>query len=185
MESESRPGAGLGLESGLVRVLAYNPEWPVMFADEADRLVRALQREGVALVLEHSGSTAVRGLDAKPILDMIAGRAAESDRERIISAIQSAGYDYRGEQEIPGRDFFRRGSPRQYHLHLTVVGSTFWHEHRAFRDILRAHPDVAARYASLKHDLAARFPSDREAYTEGKSGFVRSVLERYGSHGTA
>jgi GrpB-like predicted nucleotidyltransferase (UPF0157 family) len=166
----------LGLESGAVRVVSYNPAWPRLFEAESRRLATELMGCGIALQIEHSGSTSVPGLAAKPVLDMLAGRTADSDRTAIIDAISNAGYSYRGEQGIPGRDFFRRGSPRQYHLHLTIVGSTFWSEHRAFRDYLRSHPDAARAYAELKQRLAERYPRDREAYTNGKTDFIRSVI---------
>jgi GrpB-like predicted nucleotidyltransferase (UPF0157 family) len=91
-------------------------------------------------------------------------------------AIEEAGYTYRGEQGIPGRDFFRRGDPRSYHVHLTTVGSQFWAEHLHFRDYLRVHPERAAQYCNVKEALAQQFPRDREAYSEGKTGFVIETL---------
>jgi GrpB-like predicted nucleotidyltransferase (UPF0157 family) len=166
----------LGLESGAVRVVPYDPSWPGLYTAEAVRVAHVLSQYNVSLVLEHTGSTSVPGLAAKPIVDILAGRLPDEPREAVIEALQSAGYTYRGEQGIPGRDFFRRGNPRQYHLHLTQVRSTFWLDHLAFRDYLRSHPDVAARYAALKLDLASLHPRDREAYIEGKTEFVHSVL---------
>jgi GrpB-like predicted nucleotidyltransferase (UPF0157 family) len=121
---------------------------------------------------------------AKPVLDILAGRNPEDSRERIIDALVSADYIYRGEQDIPGRDFFRRGEPRQYHIHLTTIDSSFWRDHRTFRDYLRSHPAAAAEYSTLKLDLAARHPRDREASIEGKSAFVNDILNRArGVHG--
>ena len=166
----------LGLESGIVRVVPYDPVWPDLYTAEAIRLLAELSRHGVTLLLEHTGSSAVPGLASKPILDILAGRNSDDAREAIIEAVQAAGYSYRGEQEIPGRDFFRRGNPRQYHIHLTRVGSQFWLDHRTFRDYLRSHSDAAARYAALKLKLAATYPYDREAYIEGKTEFVHSIL---------
>ncbi len=166
----------LGLESGVVRVVSYDPSWPALFAAEAERLAAVLAGRGVVVVLEHTGSTAVPGLAAKPVLDILGGLAREADRPAAIEAFTSAGYLHRGEQGIPGRDFFRRGDPRRYHLHLALIGDAFWHDHRAFRDHLRAHPEVADAYARLKHELAARFPRDRPAYIEGKTAFVRAVV---------
>ena len=116
------------------------------------------------------------GLAAKPILDILAGRYEEESREPTIAALQAAGYIYRGEQGISGRDFFRRGDPRQYHLHLTTVGSQFWWDHLAFRNSLRGKPRAAAEYAALKIALAERYPRDREAYIEGKTAFVEAIL---------
>ena len=83
---------------------------------------------------------------------------------------------HRGEQGIPGREFFRRGNPRAYHLHLTAIDSTFWRDHLAFRDRLRADNSLRDAYAALKRDLAARFPRDREAYIEAKGPFVSDVV---------
>jgi GrpB-like predicted nucleotidyltransferase (UPF0157 family) len=168
--------AELGLESGRVRVVAYDTSWPALYAAEAARLVPFPASVGVRLALEHTGSTSVPGLGAKPIIDILAGIEHEEDRGSAISAIQRAGYVHRGEQEIPGRDFFRRGDPRQYHVHLTRIGSTFWRDHLAFRDWLRTHPDVAAAYMALKTQLARQYPTDREAYIRGKTAFVESVL---------
>lgn len=170
--------AAIGLPSGTVVVAPYDDRWPGLYAAEARRIGEVLEAHGIELRLEHTGSTAVPGLDAKPIIDILAGRSASSERDAVIRAIESAGYTYRGEQGIPGRDFFSRGDPRSYHLHLTTMDSDFWRAHRGFRDFLRAHPDVAAQYARLKHELAARFPRDREAYIEGKAAFVRGVVER-------
>jgi GrpB-like predicted nucleotidyltransferase (UPF0157 family) len=154
----------------------YDPAWRDLYAAEVARLSPILLSHGVALVLEHTGSTAVPGLAAKPVLDILAGRRDDSDRAPAIAALEAAGYLYRGEQGIAGRDFFRRGEPRQYHIHLVAVGSPFWNDHRTFRDYLHAHPDAAADYAKLKGELATRFPEDREAYNDGKTAFVESIL---------
>jgi GrpB-like predicted nucleotidyltransferase (UPF0157 family) len=170
--------AKLGLESGTVRVVPYDSEWPALYAAEIARIDPFLASHGVVLHLEHSGSTSVPGLGAKPIIDILAGRASDTEREKAVAALVAAGYTYRGEQGISGRDFFRRGDPRQYHLHLTAVGSAFWHDHRAFRDFLRASPAAAAEYAALKSELAARFPFDRESYINGKTAFVQRILDQ-------
>ena len=178
----------LGLASGTVRVVPYDAAWPRLYAEEVSRLLPFLDREGVTLVFEHTGSTSIPGMAAKPILDILAGRATDEEREPAIRALEAAGYVYRGEQEIPGRDFFRRGDPRRYHIHLAAVGSDFWRDHRAFRDYLRAHAGAAAEYAALKRDLAAKHPLDREAYIEGKTAFVKRILAlalRDGSRSTA
>jgi GrpB-like predicted nucleotidyltransferase (UPF0157 family) len=166
----------LGLESGVVRVVPYDPAWPSLYEKEVARIMPILKARGVSLVLEHTGSTAVPGLAAKPILDLLGGRRPDHDRQVAIDALEEAGYVYRGEQGIVGRDFFRRGDPRQYHLHLTEIDSDFWRDHRAFRDHLSTHPDALAAYAALKLELATRYPRDREAYIEGKTEFVAKIL---------
>ena len=164
----------LGLESGTVRVVPYDPEWPKLFQAESARLAVALGPLEVRL--EHAGSTAVPGLLAKPVLDILAGYTDEAQRAPLVSALQRAGYEHRGPQGIPEREFFRRGEPRSYHVHLTQVGSLFWQGHLAFRDRLREDPGLRDAYAALKARLAAEHPRDREAYIDGKTDFVRGVL---------
>lgn len=163
----------LGLESGVVRVVPYDDRWPVLFADEAVRILAAC---ALPLRLEHVGSTSVPGLDAKPVLDILAGHPAEVSPLDYVPLLGRAGYEHRGDAGIPDHQFFRRGQPRAYHIHLVVADGSLWRDYIGFRDLLRADPDVAHRYARLKLDLAARFPRDRAAYIEGKSSFVRALI---------
>ena len=166
----------LGLESKTVRVVPYDSEWAAMYQAEAARLRTFLDAARVDIALEHTGSTAVEGLAAKPIIDILGGLHSGEARASVIDALMSAGYVHRGEQGIPGREFFRRGEPRQYHLHLVLIGSDFWRDHRDFRDYLRIHRDERDAYAALKAELAQRYPKDREAYTDGKAEFVQRVI---------
>lgn len=164
----------LGLESGTVRVVPYDAAWPRLFSEEADR-IRGVVGE-LPLTLEHTGSTAVPGLAAKPILDVLGGHPPDADLPSYIAAIERAGYVYRGEQGIPGRHFFRRGDPRSYHLHLAVRDGSFWRDHLTFRDALRGDSLLRDEYAALKLSLAKEYPRDREAYIAAKTMFVRAVL---------
>src|ERR1043166_1250412 len=109
--------SSLGLASGTVRVVAYDPEWPRLFEAEALRLRDAASLSEI--LFEHTGSTSVPGLAAKPVLDILAGGPATEPLDRYIAGLVDAGYVHRGEQGIPGREFFRRGDPRAYHIHLT------------------------------------------------------------------
>lgn len=171
----------LGLESGTVRVVPYDASWPRLFALEAERLHRHFDERNLAIVIEHTGSTAVPGLAAKPILDILAGYAESASRETYIAALVEAGYVFRGEQGIPGRDFFRKGDPRAYHVHLTTIDSKFWRDHLTFRNALRAEQSLRDAYGALKAALADQFPRDRESYIEGKGSFVEEVIGRFRS----
>jgi GrpB-like predicted nucleotidyltransferase (UPF0157 family) len=166
----------LGLESGTVRVVPYDSTWPTLFEAEAGELRQRFEGAGLPLVFEHTGSTAVPGLAAKPILDILAGYPAGAVVAAYIGVLTEAGYTHRGEQEIPGREFFRRGNPRAYHVHLTAIESGFWRDHLTFRDRLRSDDALRDAYAALKCDLAARFPRDRDAYIAAKTSFVNDVL---------
>ena len=169
--------AALGLPSGVVVVVPYDPAWPALFAAEAARIRSAL---GAALpaAIEHVGSTAVPGLAAKPVLDLLVGYPPGAPVAPYVAALVRAGYVHRGEQGIPGREFFRLGAVRTHHVHMAVQDGAFWREHLAFRDALRAEPARRDAYAALKRELARRFPHDRERYTDGKTAFVREVVAR-------
>ena len=174
----------LGLESGTVRVVPHDPAWAALFAAEVARLRAALAPD-LPLTLEHMGSTAVPGLAAKPILDLLGGYPPGAAVDPYIAALGEAGYVHRGERGIPGREFFRRGEPRAYHLHLVTEGGTIWREQLAFRDALRRQPALRDAYAALKLELARRFPRDRESYIDGKGAFVRQVVDQALDHGGA
>jgi GrpB-like predicted nucleotidyltransferase (UPF0157 family) len=163
-----------------IRIVDYDPAWPDAFSREAARLLGLFER-GVARI-EHIGSTAVPGLGAKPIIDLMLGARELSDIEAVIPAIESLGYEYvpRHEAEMPERRFFRKEKRgrRTHHLHAVEFDGAFWRDHLLFRDFLRSHADVARAYCELKVDLAGRFFSDREAYMDGKDPFIKRVLER-------
>lgn len=161
-----------------VVIVPYDPGWPRRFERERDLLGTVFGESGAAI--EHVGSTAVPGLGAKPVIDIMVGLPALTVAEGRLAALEAAGYEYvpRYEDQFPDRRYFRkpRSGPRAYHLHCVVEGSDFWVRQLAFRDYLRAHPDVAAAYYELKCDLAARF--GKADYTDAKGPFIEGVLAR-------
>jgi GrpB-like predicted nucleotidyltransferase (UPF0157 family) len=168
-----------------VEIVPYDPAWPAQFAMEADRLRAALDAE-LIVGIEHFGSTAVSGLAAKPIIDiLIAVRSLAHDKATIIEPIIALGYVYWSENPKTDRMFFVKGMPpygerRTHHIHITEPDGEMWQHRLAFRDYLRANPDEADRYEALKRDLAATFPADREAYTVAKSDYVEAIYRRLG-----
>jgi GrpB-like predicted nucleotidyltransferase (UPF0157 family) len=168
--------APLGLESGVVRLVQYDERWPVLFATEASR-IRAACR-GLPIALEHVGSTAIPGICAKPVLDILAGQPSSLSSVSYVQSFQRAGYEHRGDRGIAGHEFFRRGQPRAYHIHLVEEGGTLWRQYLAFRDRLRSDAAAARGYDALKRQLARDYPRDRESYISGKAGFVREILSR-------
>jgi GrpB-like predicted nucleotidyltransferase (UPF0157 family) len=173
-DSEASIVEALGLESDIVRLAEYDTRWPALFTAEQQRIREACG--DLPLRLEHIGGTSIPGMCAKPILDIAAGRRREIPPHRYIAALQQAGYEHRGERGVPGREYFRRGQPRAYHLHLVEEDGQLWLEYLAFRDYLRSHPDAARHFAECKRDLAARFPRDRDAYLQAKSAHVQEIL---------
>ena len=164
----------LGLESGVVRLVEYDTRWPALFAAEQQRIrdhCGALE-----LRLEHIGGTSIPGMCAKPILDIAAGLPRDASIVDYVAALANAGYEHRGERNVPGRQFFCRGEPRAYHLHLVEEGGPLWRDYVAFRDHLRSDAEAARQFAAFKRVLAARFTRDREAYMRAKSLDVQAIL---------
>jgi GrpB-like predicted nucleotidyltransferase (UPF0157 family) len=159
-----------------IRLVAYDQAWPARFEAERALLEKAIG-EWIAGGIHHIGSTAVPGLEAKPVIDIMAGVAdLESSRTCFepLSRLDYVYFPYLPEE----RHWFCKPDPlaRTHHLHLVPAGSPRFRAHLAFRDRLRAEPRLAREYAALKRELAARFEHDREAYTSGKDDFVRRAL---------
>jgi GrpB-like predicted nucleotidyltransferase (UPF0157 family) len=168
-----------------IELVAYDPAWPARFAAEADVLRATLGPEAITDIA-HFGSTAVPGLAAKPIIDILlmtpdfaAARAAFPDK------LAPLGYVFWRDDPNPERLYFVKGLPpfgakRTHHLHVIPPDSPKWDQVRFARH-LAADPETAAAYGALKADLAARYRDDREAYTEGKTAFIAAVMARLGA----
>lgn len=159
-----------------VYVVPYDASWPARFAEERTALARVLSL-WLAGPIEHIGSTAVPGLAAKPVIDIMAAVASLDASRPALAALAALRYVY-----FPYRAEIMHwlckpsDEVRTHHLHLVPFGSALWHERLRFRDRLRSDGRVAAEYAALKLALAARYEFDREAYTDAKEPFVRRVL---------
>ena len=162
-----------------IRIAAHDPAWVQSFERERGLIAEAI---GTWLTgpIEHIGSTAVPGLAAKPVVDIMAAvRGLEESRPAIkaLRALQYCYFPYRPD----AMHWFCKPGPgaRTHHLHLVPFGSALWIERLAFRDVLRANPGIAAEYAELKAKLAVRFRNDREAYTDVKAPFIARVLREH------
>lgn len=161
-----------------VRLVASAPHWPEAYATLCVELLAVFGTGEIAI--EHIGSTAVPGLLAKPVLDLMLGAPTLAAIEARIPALTAIGYQYvdRHEHELPQRRYFARqpAGTERIHLHGLVRGDRLWREHLAFRDALRANAELRARYAALKAELVAR-GLDKAAYTAAKAPFIRTVLD--------
>jgi GrpB-like predicted nucleotidyltransferase (UPF0157 family) len=155
-----------------IEIVDYDPSWPGLFEAEAAPLAEAL---GARLVggIHHVGSTAVPGLGAKPIIDILAGVRDLTEAHECIPLVKPLQYSYAPYREDE-MAWFCKPNPdaRTHHLHLVPVRSARYRAELAFRDRLRADGAAAAEYESLKRELAARYAGDREAYTEAKAAFI-------------
>jgi GrpB-like predicted nucleotidyltransferase (UPF0157 family) len=156
-------------------VADYDNAWPTLF-EEISRPIRHVVGE-LGAVVEHVGSTAVPGLAAKPVVDIDVVVTSGSDVPLAIERLRALGYVYQGNKGITGREAFMwpPGAP-PHHLYVVVSRTRPHADHVQIRDYLRRHADVAAEYAALKKDLAARYRGDRLGYTEAKTNFVADVL---------
>jgi GrpB-like predicted nucleotidyltransferase (UPF0157 family) len=164
-----------------IRVLAYDPEWPVRF-DRERRLLVPLLAPWLCGGVHHIGSTAVPGLAAKPIIDMMAGVRDLAGSRPAIAVLAGHGYVHAPHRR-EAHWFYKSPSSRRedstHALHLTEPGSDLWRERLAFRDALRADPALRAEYQALKLDLAG-VHEDLAAYTADKRAFVARVLATAG-----
>ena len=165
-----------------VEIVDYDPRWPILFDEEAERL-RATLDPSLIVGLEHFGSTAIPGLSAKPIIDiLIAVRSLADAQANFVEPLRNLDYVYWAENPRKDRLFFVKGMPpfgsrRSHHVHVTEPHGEMW-QRLAFRDYLRAHPEEAAIYEQLKRRLATEHKRDREAYTDAKSAYVESVMRK-------
>jgi len=171
--------ANLGLKANLNLLVAYDPLWPAAFEDEKLRLVEALGP--VVKGIEHYGSTAVPGLCAKPILDIMVGISSLSEWEECRPALEALGYDYAEGAGVPGHYIFGRGRDRTERTHLVHVveyQGESWRGSLAFRDALRSDAGLRESYAQEKERAAAAAPGSRAAYNLRKGPFIARSIER-------
>lgn len=167
-----------------IEIVEYDPRWPALFAEEAVRLRAALDPD-LVVGLEHFGSTAIPGMAAKPIIDiLIAVRSLAEARATFIEPLEELDYVFWADNPKPDRLFFVKGMPpygerRTHHVHVVEPTAEPW-QRLGFRDYLRTHPAEAKRYAALKRKLANDHRSDREAYTDAKAAFVAGIMAKVG-----
>ena len=160
----------------LIEISDYDPAWPGHFAAEKDSILSRLK--GFDAEIAHVGSTAVPGLAAKPTIDLMIGVGELRLTAEQIEAMTDMGYAYLGEYGIPGRHFFRKGTPPTHHVHWVRRDADFWQKQVVFRDYLRANPSEFGEYEAVKKDLAAKFQHDRAAYTSGKTACIKALLKK-------
>ena len=169
--------ATLGLKHGMNLLVDYDPRWPAAYAAEKERILAALG--SLVVAIEHYGSTSIRGLRAKPIIDILVGIPTQAEWIACKAPLEALGYDYAEHAGVPDHFIFGRGRDRSERTHLVHVveyGSTTWRDSLAFRAALRADPMLAAQYQAIKEEAIAQAPQGRSAYTDLKGPFVAAVV---------
>jgi GrpB-like predicted nucleotidyltransferase (UPF0157 family) len=166
-----------------VQVRPYDPQWPVRFERERRLLQQAIGGFVIGGI-HHVGSTAVSGLAAKPIIDILVGISSLDSARACIGLLAPLGYLYAPYRATEMYWFCKpHPSRRTHHLHLVPVASARYRDELRFRDYLRSHSRACTEYARLKHSLAEQFRWDRDAYTQAKTAFVEDILRRAGGTG--
>jgi GrpB-like predicted nucleotidyltransferase (UPF0157 family) len=169
-----------------VRVVPYDPRWPELYMLECEHLQSCLPRDLVRRI-EHFGSTAVPGLAAKPIVDILVEVTdLGQTRERIVPILEAQGYDYcwrptSGDDGPPFYAWFIKRDEqgiRTHHIYMVEANFTEHWDRLLFRDFLIENPQVAREYQELKLKLADEHPGDRIAYTEAKTAFIRGITSQ-------
>ena len=166
-----------------IQVVEHQLSWAATFELEAIALSRVFGDSVIAI--HHIGSTSVRGLSAKPIVDMLVVLRETSTIDRFDSGMEGLGYRVRGEcldAEVPGtpgRFYFSKDTAgiRTHHVHACAEGHPQVVDLLAMRDYLRSHPERAGQYGALKRDLAVRHRNDNVSYMRGKDTFVKALIE--------
>lgn len=157
-------------------VVPHDPKWKEAFSAEASSIHVAL--EGFPIKLHHIGSTAVPGILAKPIIDLVGAVLDLNSFDAVSDKIETLGYEAMGAFGIAGRRYFRKinlEGRRTHHLHIFAEGSPHIERHLAFRDYLTRHPEKAAEYSALKAKLTNGWTPSWDAYLDGKDPFIRNT----------
>lgn len=161
-----------------VVIVDYDPRWPILYEEEKHRILEVVRHKVIAI--EHIGSTAVPGLGAKPIVDIMAAVLSSTVADECLPLLEPLGYDDVTPQLGNPDWYYCLGKGRQgghvYHLHLVRFNSEHWGKHLLFRDFLRTHTDAAKQYYELKKRLAAEYGSNRIGYTDAKTTFIESTF---------
>jgi GrpB-like predicted nucleotidyltransferase (UPF0157 family) len=172
--SEENNHSVLGLERNVVRLHDYTPLWVELYREEEERIRAAIGH--LIIDLQHIGSTAIPGIKAKPILDMMAGVARLDEALLCRAPLEALGYDYAAHAGVSNDYVFGKGAARTHLLHVVEYGSAEWTNHLRFRDRLRNDRELAQEYERLKGELSRKFSENRAEYTSAKSEFIRKVV---------
>jgi GrpB-like predicted nucleotidyltransferase (UPF0157 family) len=163
-----------------IEIVEFDPNWPLLYAQE-EKLLREALNFVLGLSIEHIGSTSVPGLAAKPIIDIMISVESHNLWPGLVEPVKALGYVHWGTND-DGMLFVKGAPPlgekRTHHVHVYDFEGSRWKKEKDFRDYLRTHPEEAGRYEELKRRLAAQFTFDREAYTDSKTDYILSVMEK-------
>ncbi len=162
--------------SAPVIIVKYNPKWPELFREERKKIL--VKIVGLGIQVEHIGGTAVPGLGAKPIIDIMIGIEGLSDAEKCITLLEEIGYILKAKsvEDVSERKALAKSiNGTKIHIYIVEANTDNWEKNILFRNYLLAHPETAKEYNKLKVELAKNYKNDQIAYTKGKAKFIKKV----------
>jgi GrpB-like predicted nucleotidyltransferase (UPF0157 family)/RimJ/RimL family protein N-acetyltransferase len=169
------------LKKDHVKIVAYNSDWPNQAQVEINKLRTTLPDDKI-LDIQHVGSTAIRGISTKPIINIqMAVKSLDDIKELAIANFQKNGYEYWYDSPDQKRLFFIKGMPpygekRTHHVYIVELDSDYWRNRILFRDFLNSHPDVAKEYDKLQIQLAKIYLNDPDKFSKEKTEFIKNVI---------
>jgi GrpB-like predicted nucleotidyltransferase (UPF0157 family)/uncharacterized protein YciI len=166
------------IEREKIELVPYTPEWKSQFEEEAKALSAALSDTRVAI--HHIGSTAIPGIVAKPIVDILPVVKDIHVIDQLTPSLEALGYEAKGEYGMPGRRFFvkKQSGKQRFNMHIFQEGHADIERHLRFRDYLLTHPEDANTYSELKKSLITLAADDIERYCWGKNDFIKATEVR-------
>lgn len=166
----------IGIAKNAVTLCPFSQQWSLLFEQEKLNLYKTIGHYVVDI--QHVGSTSIKDMLAKPILDIVVGLKDLNDGFKLIDKIEALGYHFKGSLGDSNRFFFWKGSEEAntHNLHITEYGDKNWNNQVLFRDFINSHPDYKDKYLKLKMELANTYKEDRKAYTQRKSQFIIDII---------
>ena len=168
----------IGVPRRTVVLREYNEVWSTYFEDEKKKIIEVCNNN--INDIEHVGSTSVKGLIAKPIIDIAATYSEDEAIKEVIESIVSLGYEYVEDNGIDDRLYFAKRSNGMslFHIHVYHQESMNYKKQIIFRDYLRKNENAAKEYCDLKEELYHKYKNDRPKYTEAKTTFIFAILKK-------
>lgn len=167
----------IGISKNSVILYPFSQEWSLLFEQEKSNLYNTIG--DYVIDIQHVGSTSIKDMPSKPIIDIVVGLRNFNDGFKLIDKIQTLGYNFKGSLGNSNRFFFWKGSKdnNTHNLHLTQYGDKNWNNQVLFRDFINSHPDYKDKYLKLKMDLSGKYKEDRTTYTQKKCEFIIDIIK--------
>ncbi|MGG4108874.1 GrpB family protein [Paenibacillus lautus] len=168
----------LGLPKGEVFLIPWTNEWVKEFKNESEKITYELGE--LVLTVHHIGSTAVKSLSAKPVIDIAIELKDFQHGKHCVQGLERLGYRYKGTDILPERHYFSKGEPRTHQIHMFQTGNIYLKKQLAFRDYLLNDIEALNKYQTLKESLSRTHQTDKIAYSHAKTDFINTIMEKLG-----